>query len=283
MSVKVRRIRKWLKWFFITIGSFLGLIIILAIVYNQLTFRLLLGLGSMDMYNGNNERGNEIMTYAFSHIENPGGETFHAMSVQNTKNGNYNIAIEALEKAVKLEPEDGSAYYGWVLLYYYRDYEKALSVLEQCDAYTPGFSDAPMGDDIHYLKGLCHFQMKHYQTALDEFDIYINNMARTHGEGFVNVYTFIQKGRCLKALGRFDESILSYKKAIKYYKKCTEAYYFMGLTQLEMNEKDSACLNFNFALDLIKKGHKSSDTYVEYFHEIYTLEIERSISESCEK
>lgn len=283
MSFKLKKIRKWLKWFFITVGSFLGLIIILAIVYHQLTFRLLLGMGSMDMYNGNNERGNEIMTYALSHIENPGGETFHAISVQNTKNGNYNIAIAALERAVKLDPEDGSAYYGWVLLYYYRDYEKALPILEQYDALTPNFSDAPMGEDIHYLKGLCHMQMNHYENAIAEFDTYINNLAATHGEDFVDVYTFVQKGRCLSKLGRHEEAIPSYKKAIKYYKNCSEAYYFMGLTQLEMDEEEKACENFNIALDLINKGNKSSDNYVEYFHEIYPQEIELSIAASCSR
>ncbi|PCJ01439.1 MAG: hypothetical protein COB15_00515 [Flavobacteriales bacterium] len=275
------RKRKCLKWFFITIGSLLGLIVVLAIVFHQITFRVLLGVGSMDVYNGNNERGNSIMNYALSHIENPSGETFHAMSVQNTKNGNYNIAISALEKAVKLEPEEGFAYYGWVLLYYYRDYEKALSILEQYDTYTPDFSDAPMGEDIHYLKGLCHMQMNHCQKALDEFDTYINNLASTHGEDFVDVYTFVQKGRCLTILGKYEEAILSFKKAIKYYDKCPEAYYFMGLTQLEMNEKESACANFTIALDLTKKGYKSSDTYVEYFHEIYTQQIEMSVTENC--
>jgi tetratricopeptide (TPR) repeat protein len=281
MSAKLKKIKKWLKWFFITIGSFLGLIIVLAIVFNQLTFRVLMGLGYQDVYSGNNERGNEIMTYAISKYDTVVANDYRHWSVQNTKNGNYSTAIGLLEKSMEMNPEEISRYYGWLLLYYYRDYEKALPILEQYDALTPNFSDAPMGEDIHYLKGLCHMQLGRYQKALDEFDTYINNLARTHGEDFVDVYTFVQKGRCLKVLGRYDEAISSYKKAIKYYGKCPEAYYFMGLTQLDMNDKDSACTNFNIALDLIKKGHKSSDTYVEYFHEIYPKQIELSIAESC--
>jgi hypothetical protein len=55
----------------------------------------------------------------------------------------------------------------------------------------------------------------------------------------------------------------------------------MGLTQLEMKETDSACSNFNTALNLIQKGHKSADTYVEYFHEIYRQQIEETIMKSC--
>jgi tetratricopeptide (TPR) repeat protein len=242
---------------------------------------LLFAVGNQNLYYGKNERGNALINYALSKRDSITDEDYHDWSVQNTKNGNYAIAIDKLEKAMELNPQKISRYYGWVLLYYYHDYKKALAILEQYDAYTPNFSDAPMGEDIHYLKGLCQMQMQYYQEAVDEFDIYINNLATTHGEDFVDVYTFVQKGRCLTYLGKFDEAINSYKKAIQYYEKCTEAYYFMGLTQLEMNKKDSACNNFNTALGMIKKGYKSSDTYVEYFHEIYPQQIEKSIKESC--
>ncbi len=124
-------------------------------------------------------------------------------------------------------------------------------------------------------------QLNHYQNAVDEFDIYINNLAVTHGEDFVDVYTFVQKGRCLSGLGRYQEAIPSYEKAIKYHENCSEAYYFMGLTQLKMDENSNACESLNIALDLINKGYKSSDNYIEYFHEIYPQQIELSIAEFC--
>ncbi len=242
---------------------------------------LLFQVGYQIIYFGKNDKGNALIEYALSKRDTITDEDYHEWSVQNTKNGNYAIAIDKLEKAMQINPKEVSAYYGWVLLYYYRDYTKALAILEQCDAYTPNFSDAPMGEDIHYLKGLCHMQLQHYQKAVIEFNIYIHNLATTHGEDFVDVYTFVQKGRCLTELGQLKEAINSYKKAIKYYENCTEAYYFMGLAQLEMDKKDSACCNFNTALEMIKKGQKSSDTYVEYFHEIYLQQIEKSIIENC--
>jgi len=126
-------------------------------------------------------------------------------------------------------------------------------------------------------------QLNNYQEAKKEFDTYINNLAVEGNEDYVDVYTFVQKGRCLYQLGQHKLAIESYKKAIKYYENCTEAYYFMGLAQLEIGEREIACQNLNTALNLIKKGYKSSDTYVEYFHEIYPQQIEDSISMSCKK
>ncbi|MGB0887261.1 MAG: tetratricopeptide repeat protein [Vicingaceae bacterium] len=242
---------------------------------------LMFQVGYQIMYYGQFDKGNALIAYAMGKRDSVVAHDFQSWSVLNSKNGNYAIAIDKLEKAVAMDFEGEAGYYGWLLLYYYRDYEKALAILEKYDALTPNFSDAPMGEDIHYLKGLCQMQMNNHQIAVNEFDAYINNLATTHGEDFVDIYTFVQKGRCLTKLGKFEEAILSYKKAIKYYKNCSEAYYFMGLTQLEMNQKEDACVSLNTALNLIQKGFKSSDNYVEYFHEIYPQQIRLSLSESC--
>lgn len=48
----------------------------------------------------------------------------------------------------------------------------------------------------------------------------------------------------------------------------------MGLAQIELQENDKACYNLNKTDSLIQKGHKSSDTYVEYFYEIYPQQIQ---------
>lgn len=250
--------------------------------YDITNDKLMFEIGYRMNYYGKFDKGNALIDYALSIRDSVVAHDYQSWSVLNSKNGNYAVAIEKLEKAIAMDFQEEADYYGWLLLYYYRDYEKSLSILERYDALTPDFSDAPMGEDIHYLKGLCHMQMNHYQTAINEFDTYINNLASTHGEDFVDVYTFVQKGRCLTELKRYDEAILSFEKAIKYYGNCSEAYYFMGLTQLEMNQKVKACSNLSFALDLINKGFKSSDNYVEYFHEIYPQQIELSIMESCQ-
>lgn len=55
----------------------------------------------------------------------------------------------------------------------------------------------------------------------------------------------------------------------------------MGLTQFEMGNKEAGCINLSKSLELINNGYKSSDSYVEYFHEIYQAQIEKEIQTHC--
>jgi tetratricopeptide (TPR) repeat protein len=98
----------------------------------------LLSTGQYAVYVGDDKIGNELMHDAILKLDTLKGEDYRTLSVQNTKNGNYVVAIDALEKAVKLDSTI-NGYYGWVLLYYYHDYAKALRHLEKYDALTPTF------------------------------------------------------------------------------------------------------------------------------------------------
>lgn len=238
------------------------------------------GIGYYNVYMGKNELGNKIMNYALSLKDSITYEDYHALSVQNTKNGNYPIAINALEKALALNPEV-HGYYGWVLLYYYRDYRKALVHLEKYDSLTPNYSDAPGGENIHFLKGLVKMNLKDYNGAIAEFNNNIGEVSDKSGEEWVSIATFLYKGRCYHKLKRFNDAIDAYDKAIKYHDSFTEALFYKGLVLFELGEKNLGCENVKKALDLRNKGHRQSDSYVELFDEIYVGDIEAAINLHC--
>lgn len=270
------RKRIWLK----VIAFFCVSFIILGIIFNQLVFNLLIGVGSIDLYNGNNERGNGIMKFALSKIKKPSESAYHAISVQNTKNGNYNIAITALEKAYKINPNEVGRYYGWVLLYYYHDYKKALTILNEYDALTPNFSDYPMGECIHYLKGLAYKELGDFELALKEFDLSIKYALEERDESWIDYQILLNRGITLFYQNKNVEAITEFERVIKNYNECSEAFYFKGLALANLNKKGEACSSLTKSLELIKKGYKSFDSYVELFHEIYEQDINEAISKN---
>lgn len=275
------RLGRWLRRIGFIIGGVLLLIILLLLIFSGLRNIVISSIGYNEVYQGNNERGNKLMLYALSKEDKISTSKYHAFSVQNTKNGNYSLAIDALEKAYELDSAEIAAYYGWTLLYYYRDYKRSLEVLEYCDELTPNFSDAPMGEDIHYLKGLAFMQLNQTERAIGQFDIYINELASKGNEEYVDVYTFVQKGRCLAKLGKHKEAKITYNKAIHYYEHCTEANYFKALSEIAIGQNDSACVNLEYALSKIQQGYKSTDNYVEFFHAVYPQDIQLAIEANC--
>jgi len=273
--------RKWKKRLLRTFIFFSVSVIILGIVFNQLLFKLMIGAGSIDINYGNDERGNTIMEFALSKIKNPKENIYHAISVQNTKNGNYSIAIDALEKAYAINPNEMGAYYGWVLLYYYHEYKKALDILERYDDLTPNFSDYPMGECIHYLKGLAYKELGNYDLALEEFNLSIKYGLEEHDENWIDYQIFLNRGITLFYLNKNTEAIEEFQRVIKNYDKCSGAYYFKGLALAKIEENTDACLSFTQSLELIRKGFKSYDPYVELFHAVYEQEIFGAISKNC--
>lgn len=274
-------IKKWIKPFLIVITSYLGLIIALGIVFNQFIFSTLVGYGSNLLYHGYNQNGNNIIAFGLSHLDNPNADIYHSISVQNTKNGNYNIAIPALEKAYQLDPYEIGEYYGWVLLYYYHDYNKALEVLNSCDNLTPEINDFPMGECIHYLKGLAYKELGNYDKAIQEFDLSIQNEINTYGKAWVDHQIFLNKGISLYKKEEYREAIRVFNQTIRNNSVSSEAYYYLGLCYLKLDENFQACSTFNQAKHLLQQGHKSSETYVELFHEIYLQDVDQAILLNC--
>jgi tetratricopeptide (TPR) repeat protein len=242
----------------------------------QFDATFLMRVGYQSTYFGNDVIGNELMQYAISKYDKPTGDDYHEISVQNTKNGNYIQAIAALEKAVSLDPKV-HGYYGWVLLYYYRDYEKALEHLEAFDQLTPNFTDAPGGEDIHFQKGLAHMQLQHYETAIKAFDLNINEVSKKYGEKWTNPYCSVYKGRCYEALNDWKKADKAYATAIIIDSNCTEAYYFRGLLHAQQSKIKTARPLLKKALALVNRGNRQTDVYIELFDEIYKEDIEAAI------
>ncbi len=79
---------------------------------------------------------------------------------------------------------------------------------------TPGFVDAPWGENIYFLKGECLLGQKDYKGAIEQFDNYINSET---DESWVDVYTFLYKGICLLKLGRSSKAEEQFEKMLTYY------------------------------------------------------------------
>ena len=272
---------KWLKRLILyPILFIIVLVTLVGIFYNPANATLKGMYGSQLLWYGYEEKGND-MTEAFLALPlYQNAQNYRAQSVQNTKIGNYDEAIRYLDKAAELDPMNVDGYYGWVLLDYYRDYDKALFHLERLDSATD-FVDYVSDYNILYAKALCYKQKREYDRAIDLFEQSINYEIEHHSEDWVTHQMYFQTGRTLQLMGRSKEAIGYYNKAIVNWNGSSESIYYKGLAEIELGLPDG-CDNLKIALEKVKKGIKSSDMYVERFDEIYEGQVEKSIVELCE-
>lgn len=235
------------------------------------------GIGRFISYYSQEFAGNALQKMCFPKIDTLTSDDFHEYSVQNTKHGNYAEAFAALEKAVAMDAKNIEGYYGWVLLYYYRDYQRALTHLTNYDNLAPGV-EAPVGENIHFLKALCHYQLHNYEAAIKE--LLLNEAFETERFGKKNCsfYIYFYMARCYEKMNDPKKATDYYKKTIKQSEYATEACYYLGMLYRKQQQEKEAKIYLQKAHELIKKGYKQQDIYVELFDEVYQMQIEEALN-----
>ena len=190
---------------------------------------------------------------------------YRGKSVGHSKIGDYHIAFPLLEKAAELNPSETLYYYAWLLVYLYRDYERALVRLQEYDDLTPGRLDVAWGENVNYLKGLAHKQLGQYESAITEF----NQAIAYEGEDKVDLYTFVYRGIAYQKMGAHNQAIQDFDRAISLYDKCTMAYYYKAISLAAMDKKKAARENFMTARSWLEKGYKKTDPYKEVYDEVF--------------
>ncbi|MCT4664892.1 MAG: tetratricopeptide repeat protein [Flavobacteriales bacterium] len=177
-----------------------------------------------------------------------------------TKSGDYHIAFPYLEKAAEINPKNALYYYSWLLLYYYRDYERAFFRLNQFDDLTPNEVDYAWGENVNYLKGLALKQMGRFEEATQEFSKVIQDEGK-----MVDPYTFLYRGISYAKMDSLDLAIKDYDLAIQYYDKCAAAYYWKAEALRKTKDTIQAIENYHQTKELINNGYYKIDSYVECF------------------
>lgn len=242
------------------------------------TKRQILDMGTYISYHGNDKCGNELMNLCIAKNDSITAGDWQAYSVQNTKHGNYAEAIQALEKSLAINATEMEGYYGWVLLYYFRDYKKSLKHLNHYDDLTPTTTDAPVGENIHFLKGLCYYQLNEYQNAIKEFKINEQFEVSHFGQKNCNTYIYFYIARNYEKLNDIKKAESYYKKAIKQTQFPVEANYYLGLLNIKNNKIEIGKKHLQNALSFIKQGYKQQDIYIELFDEVYRSQIEDALN-----
>lgn len=176
-------------------------------------------------------------------------------------------------EAVKRNPEKWAGFRGYLYLYFYRDFERAIADFNLGDE-ANGQIDYSQGQSHDYMRGICYYGLQEYEASLDYLNRYINEVIEEEGESWVDVYAMLYKGLSLMQLNRLDEAVAEFDRALKYYPKLSDCYYHKARIYIARGQYNLALDELDQAEEFFKKGYFHQRPYVEVLEQIYLQDIQ---------
>jgi type IV pilus assembly protein PilF len=188
---------------------------------------------------------------------------------------NYTSALIDLTEANKLDPDNPDVLYNLGLAYMGKKRpDLAEPMFQRAIILKPSYSVA------RNLLGVAYLELKRWDNAILQFKIVKDDLFyENSGDAAINLglaylgkgdYTRaleelravavmnprnpvvrISLGRVMFAMGKSDQAIVEYNKALEIYRDYGAAYYYLGQAQLKLNKLDAARAAFKDAVRLV--------------------------------
>lgn len=176
--------------------------------------------------------------------------------------------------AVKRKPEKWAGFRGYLYLYFYRDYERAIEDFNLGDK-ANGQVDYSQGQNHDYMRGICYYGLKDYEEALSQLDRYIRSITESEGAEWVDVYAILYKGLALAKLRRYEEALAAFDDAEKLYPKLSDLYYHRARIACVQKDYEKARSLLERAKEYHESGYYHQRPYVEVLEQVHTQDIDR--------
>ena len=178
------------------------------------------------------------------------------------------------DKAVVYDAKVWQPWRGYLYLWFYRDYEKAIADFNASDTLTPNFIDAPQGHSVDYWRGIAYLGLKDYENSIAYFNKNIQIETEEYGEDWVEPKAFLFRGIAYYENGTFENAMSDFDKFIFYNKdKTADAKYYKALIYFEQNNCEEAEKQLLAASKDFKAGYFNNRPYVETMRQIYMEDL----------
>ena len=198
------------------------------------------------------------------------------------KRGLKSVWPHGYDRAAELDPLNWQGYRGYLHLYFQRDYRRAIADFDALDALTPGHTDYPQSNSVHYMRGVAYMQLREYDTALDYFERWLTEETAHVEERYLGPQVWQYRAVCLDALGRGEEAEASLRRGLEVLDgESAELWYYLAERTAAAGEREAACSMLREALRQAEVGYTFSRPYVEDFYEVDAHEVRHRLGERC--
>lgn len=202
-------------------------------------------------------------------------QAVYELSVAYLKRGLPHKWKPQYEKAVLLDSVQRVPWRGYLYLWFYRDYKKAISDFDASDTLTPKFIDAPQGHSVDYWRGICYLGLKDYENSIGYFDKYVQMEIDESGEDWVEVTAFLYRGIAYFESGNFEKALINFDKQLQYSRDMSaDAKYYKAQIFKKQDEIEEAQTLIDEAINDYNSGYYNNRPYVETLRQVYLEDLE---------
>jgi len=179
-------------------------------------------------------------------------------------------------KAVELDPLAWTGWRGYLYLYFYRDYERAIADFDVTDKLTPEVVDYPQSLSVDYMRGISYLMLEDYDNALDFFERHFKHESETTGIEYIGSNSFVYKGLTHWKRGEIDLALSVFEEGMKHNKNNADLMYWTA--KLLFTEKKEHHRSLQLARNAVvrfKKNDFNSRYYTEEFFQLYLPQLEK--------
>lgn len=163
---------------------------------------------------------------------------WHYLGLLYFQQGRTDLAIENIQRAIKIKPDDSHAYYNLGNVYKEAgQLDEAITAYQKAIQINPSNADAYVNlGSIYKMQGLIDLAINYFQNAL--------NLKPNHLPANYNLAYLFQEER------RFDEAIKFYQRTLRLQPDLFAAYYNLGYIYHQRKQLEEAIDSYQKALEL---------------------------------
>lgn len=225
------------------------------------------------MYYQGSPENMEIIEGALE-IDPNNAEAWRELSVPYLKRGYAHLWKPLFDKAVAIDPVAWQGWRGYLYLYFYRDYERALADFNATDTLTENFTDYPQGQSVDYMRGLCYLGLDDLDSAKIYFTKYINEVIEESGEDWVDVYAYLYRGLVYQKQNDLSNAMTDYKAGLAISPSLADLKYRMASIEHVAGNQTKAQKLVEQAIEHFNDGYYHQRPYVTVQEQIYLADLE---------
>ena len=219
--------------------------------------------------------GEQLLLLESKNMNPNSGTLWREFGVPYLKRGMATEFYDFYQKAVELDPLGWTGWRGYLYLYFYRDYKRAITDFDQTDLLTPNVVDYPQSLSVNYMRGICYLMLEDFEKAIEYFEIHFNHESQSTGIEYIGANAFVYKGLAHWKAGDPQAAQAIFEAGLKYNPSNADLMFWKAkLLFEEKNEHTRSLRLIRNAIVLFKKNNFNSRPYTEDFYQLYLPQLE---------